>query len=270
MDDERFHHRFAGSIAERYERDFVPAVASRVAPRLVDAAALHPGDRVLDLACGTGVVARIAAARVGPTGHVEGVDASPEMIDVARTVPVPDGASVDWHVADAVSLPFSDGSIDAVLCQMALMLMEEPAAALLEARRVLAPGGRLAASTPGAIQPPLAILDECIARHVDEGLAGFVRTVFSMHDPDAMATLLAKAGYREIDVTVLESELRLPPPREFLWQYLGATPLSAPVSAAPAEARAALEEEVVARWQDFVESGAIVMRQPMVVATALA
>ena len=103
--------------AEIYESAFVPAFFAQWAPIVCDAARIRPGRRVLDVACGTGIVARTAADRVDPGGAVTGIDTNEAMLTVARRV----GPEVDFRCADAAALPFDDASFDAVTCQMALM-----------------------------------------------------------------------------------------------------------------------------------------------------
>ena len=98
---------FLTSVAENYERNLVPIVFAPWADELVDTAALHQGDRVLDVACGTGIVARIAARKLGNTGSVIGLDASAPMITVARAAATAEGIAVEWREASAVELPFS-------------------------------------------------------------------------------------------------------------------------------------------------------------------
>ena len=105
---------------------------------------------MLDVACGTGLIARLAAEQVGPTGSVVGVDVAPDMIEVARSVPTPDGADVEWRVGDAASLPLEPGAFDAALCQMGIMFMEDQPKAMAEMRRVLVHGGRVVVSAPRA------------------------------------------------------------------------------------------------------------------------
>ena len=137
----------AGSAPEVYERELVPAVFGVWAPILVELAQPGPGERVVDVACGTGIVARIAATRVGPTGAVVGVDLNPGMLSVARSVVSTDsrsGGPLQWQEASADKLPFPDGSFDVVYCQLGLQFFADRAAALREMRRVLGPGGRLA------------------------------------------------------------------------------------------------------------------------------
>jgi ubiquinone/menaquinone biosynthesis C-methylase UbiE len=256
------------TAAEIYQRTFVPDVATPVSGLLLQAAALRPGERVLDIACGTGVIARLAANQVGPDGCVIGTDVSPDMITVARTMPDPSGMAIDWHVADAASLPFSDGVFDIALCQMGLMFVVDKASAIAEIRRVLSRGGRVALSTPGAIQQPFEILEHALARYIGPDLAGFIRTVFSMHDPRAVADLLHAASFSEVRVSTTTITLHLPPPADFLWQYVASTPLRARVDDAPDGAQDALEREVVDQWQRHTKHGRLVIHQPMVVATA--
>ncbi len=258
---------FTGTGAQNYERYFVPAIATPVSAGLIAAADLRPRERVLDVACGTGVIARLAAERVGPSGTVTAIDVAPDMIDVARSTPIPPGAAIDWHVGDATSLPFDDGAYDAVLCQMGLMFMADRVAAVAEMHRVLVRGGRVVVNTPGAIQPPFVVLEQAIVEHISADLGGFVRAVFSMHDPDALAALLRDAGLRDVSASVSPVRLRLPAPAEFLWQYINLTPMGPLVAKATEAARSAMERQAVDAWQPYVVDGTIRAEQPMVVAT---
>ena len=129
-----------------YERVMVPAVFGPWAKDLLDTVALAAGTRVLDVACGTGIVARLAASQVGPTGRVVGLDTNEAMLAVARAQPQPTGAHVEWRQGDATKLPFPDAEFGAVLCQQGLQYVPDRAAALREMKRVLASGGRLGLS----------------------------------------------------------------------------------------------------------------------------
>src|SRR5262245_54532081 len=109
-----------GSLPELYERDLVPAIFAPWAEALVDVGALHLGERILDVACGTGVVARYAAQRVGSTGQVVGLDLNAAMLGVARAVPAAAGAPIEWLEGNATVLPLPDRTFDVVLCQQGL------------------------------------------------------------------------------------------------------------------------------------------------------
>jgi SAM-dependent methyltransferase len=261
------YRNFSGTGAENYQRYFVPAIATPVSADLLATADLQPEERVLDVACGTGLIARLAAEQVGPTGSVTGIDIAPDMIDVAKATPSPAGPPIEWRVGDATSLSLPDDSYDVVLCQMGLMFMADRLAAVAEVRRVLAPGGRLVVNTPGAIQPAFELMEQAIVEHISPELGGFVRLVFSMHDPDAVATLLRDAGLDDVSSTVSTVTLQLPSPAEFLWQYINLTPMGPFVAQASDAAQSAMERQVVEGWQPYVVDGATVVEQPMVIAT---
>jgi len=262
------YRNFSGTGADNYRRYFVPAIATPVSVGLLRAADLQAGERVLDVACGTGLIARLAAEHVGRGGSVTGIDVAPDMIDLAKTTHAPQGANIDWQVSDAASLPFPDSAYDVVLCQMGLMFMEDQSAAVAEMRRVAVPGGRVLLNTPGAIQPIFESMAQAIVEHISPDLGGFVRAVFAMHDPDVVATLLRSAGLHDVSATVSTVTFHLPPPAEFLWQYISVTPMGPVVAAAPDDAKSAMEQQVIERWQPFVADGHTVVDQPMVIASA--
>ena len=150
------------SPAEIYDAQFVPALFQPWARRVVEIAGIRPGQRVLDVACGTGVLACAAAARVGATGSVTGLDANAEMVAVARRKR-PDLA---WRVGHAEALPFPDASFDAVVSQFGLMFFQDRRAALREMMRVLRPGGRLVVAVCDGLahSPGYAVLAELLQR----------------------------------------------------------------------------------------------------------
>jgi len=119
--------QLSDEAAERYERCPARYILGPWAPLLVNAARPTAGERVLDVACGTGVVARIAAERVGPSGRVIGVDLNPGMIRVARSLPAPIGAPIEWLERSALDLRLEDASFDVVLCQQGLQFFPDKA-----------------------------------------------------------------------------------------------------------------------------------------------
>lgn len=269
MAERHFSRAYGGDAPANYERFFVPAIGAPLATDLVRRAALRPGERVLDVACGTGVVARLAARQVGDTGSVAGLDPNPGMLAVARSVTPPD-LSIAWHEAGAEAMPLPDAAFDVVLCQMGLQFVEDRSAALRESRRVLARDGRLLLNLPGPTPRIFAVMADALARHVAAGAAGFVHHVFSLHDEAAIRDLVGGAGFRDVVVQADDVVLRLPPPGEFLWQYVHGTPLAGAVAPLDDARREALERDVVAGWREFVEDGALVLEARVVVATARA
>lgn len=267
MAEQYFGKAYGGNPPVNYERFFVPAIGAPLATDLVHLAALRPGERVLDVACGTGVVARLASQQVGATGTVAGLDINPGMLAVARSV-TPPGMSIEWHEASAEAIPLPDASFDAVLCQMGLQFMPDKHAALREMRRVLVRGGRLIINLPGPTPRLFTIMGEALARHIGPEAAGFVNHIFSLHDTTEIQNLVSGARFHDVSVQSDTKPLRLSSPEEFLWQYVHSTPLAGAVAQVDDERRGSLERDVVAKWQEFVEDRALMLQVRIVVATA--
>jgi ubiquinone/menaquinone biosynthesis C-methylase UbiE len=268
MDQKVYGKSFGASPAENYQRYFVTSIGRPVADDLIGVAGLQPGERVLDVACGTGVVTRLAAERVGPAGKVAGLDVNPGMLAVARSQTPPD-TSIEWHQANAESMPLPDEAFDVVLCQMGLQFVSSKLTALREMRRVLKPTGRALVTVPGPKPPIFAVMTDALARHLSPQAASFGDLVFSMHDVDELSELMRSAGFRKVDVQAKPKTLRLPAPQDFLWQYLNSTPLAEAVTQAGEAKRDALERDVWARWQEFVVDGSMSLQVGMTTATAL-
>ena len=190
---------------EMYEQILVPAVVEPLSKRVIALAAPQPGERVLDLACGTGVVARAMAPIVGAAGRVVGVDVLAGMLAVARSLPDPGGATIEWIEADAADTGLPDASFDLVICQQGLQFFPDRGAAAKEVRRALAPGGRFVAAVWQAIerQPFWRGFTAVEARNLAPlGLAPEDVTVpFSFGDADALRMLLERTGFEQVEVS---------------------------------------------------------------------
>jgi ubiquinone/menaquinone biosynthesis C-methylase UbiE len=183
--------------AEVYESKFVPRIFGKWAPHLVDAADVAPGQAVLDVACGTGVVAREAAARMGGRGRVVGLDLNENMLVVARRL----HPEIEWRQGDAGQLPFPDGSFDAVLCQAALMFMPAPGQAIREMARVADAEGTVAIQVWGRAesQPAYVLFSEVAARHLGPEATSLLGTYWSLGDLDKLAVFFKEAGLEITD-----------------------------------------------------------------------
>lgn len=259
--------QYGGNAAENYEQYFVPSIGRPFATAWLDAAGLQEGERVLDIACGTGVLTRLAAERVGQKGAVAGLDINPAMLAVARSVPS-SGAAIEWHEATAESLPLADGSFDVVISSLGLQFVPDKASALREMRRVLTSGGRLAIATVGPTPPLFEILEQALARHLNPEVAAFMRVVFSLHDSQELEKLASDAGFRDVEVRSKALTLNLPAPAKFLWNYIHSTPLGAAVAQIDEAGRAALESDVVRGWQSLVKDEILAVDVNAVVTTA--
>ena len=265
MTQQHFGRGYGSDAAANYEKYFVPLVARPFADLLMQAAGLQQGERVLDVACGTGLVTRLAAERTG--GTAAGLDMNQGMLAVAKAA-TPDGLSIEWHESSAEAMPLPDESFDVVLCQLSLQLFPDKPAALTEMRRVLTSDGRLALIVPGKMTRLYEIIAAALETHIGPQASGFFRAVFSLDDPEELRGILEDAGFRDVEVHIAEAELDLPAPAEFLWQYIYATPLAQAMSQMSEEQLGAFEAEVVQEAKGLVQDGGVNVQQPGVIATA--
>lgn len=194
--------QIALDAAEAYESKFVPALFAEWAPHLVDAAGVDGGRSVLDVACGTGVVARQAADRMGGHGSVVGLDLNDAMLTVARRLR-PD---IEWRQGDAADLPFGDAAFDAVLCQSALMFFPDRAQAVREMARVARPGGTVAVQVWGSLQsqPAYGPFVEVAARHAGPEAVNLLGAYWVLGDLDLVSALFEAAG---LEVTAMRTRM---------------------------------------------------------------
>jgi ubiquinone/menaquinone biosynthesis C-methylase UbiE len=196
------------NAAEVYEEFFVPALFQQWAPRVAEAAGIEAGQRVLDVACGTGVLARTAAEWVGPGGAVVGLDLNDGMLAVAqRKAP-----AIEWRQGWAEALPFDDGSFDAVVSQFGLMFFEDRRAALQEMTRVLQPGGRLAVAVWDTLDrsPGYAALTELLRRLFGDQAAHALRAPFVLGDLQLLQALFAESALPEAKISTRAGTARFP------------------------------------------------------------
>jgi SAM-dependent methyltransferase len=190
------------AAAEAYESKFVPALFADWAPHLVELAGVAPGQAVLDVACGTGIVARTAADVMKGRGRVVGLDLNDAMLTVARRV----RPEIEWRQGDAATLPFPDGSFDTVLCQMALMFFPDRVKVFEEMRRVVTAGGTVAVVVPGRLssQPAWGPFVAMVARHAGPEAVSLLSTYWACGDLDELTALIESAG-----LAVLSTRTRL-------------------------------------------------------------
>jgi SAM-dependent methyltransferase len=251
----------ADNAAEIYERALVPAVFGAWAPLVVALADPRPGERVLDVACGTGVVARLAAQHVGRIGNVVGLDLNPGMLAVAAAGAnqTPTDSAITWQQASATKMPLPDGSFDIVYCQLGLQFFPDRPAALREMCRVLVSGGRLGLMVWRGIEhcPGFGILAEALARHVGGEAAGIMRAPFGLDNVEELRELIETAGFREIAIRPIAGTVRFPSVARFVRDYVAGSPLAGHVAKVSDETRAALVSEVGDALSSYVEGGAL-------------
>jgi ubiquinone/menaquinone biosynthesis C-methylase UbiE len=204
-----------GNPAEGYESYMVPSLFAPCATKLIQAADPKPGERVLDVGCGTGIVARHVAARLGEKGTVTATDLSSNMLAVARTAAEREGLAIEWREGTAEQLPFSDSSFDLVLCQFALMLVSNKAAALAEMHRVLLKNGRVLVSVWQSLDrhPFYQTLHKVIQQRL--GMSA-LQDIFSLGSVDQLRPLTTDAGFRRVEIEPFSLTARFPNPEAFI------------------------------------------------------
>lgn len=211
--------------ARVYESELVPALFTQWVEPLLALAEVREGQRVLDVACGTGVVARAAATAVGSTGHVDGVDLNPAMIEIARRACPGD---VALRVADAVRLPYADAAFDVAVCQSALFFFPDPVAALSEMARVVRARGVVALQTYAGLgeQPGYGPFVDVVCRHAGGRARTLLGTYWSRGDPEELDTLLAAAGLRPAGRRTVLGSVGFPSLEAMVRSEVMATPLA--------------------------------------------
>ena len=198
------------SMAEMYEQFLVEPLFRPWVDDLLQRAELSAGDRVLDIACGTGIAARVARERLGADARVVGIDASAPMLAVARR----QGPEIDWREGNAAALPVGpDERFDVVVCQQGMQFFPDRLAAAREMRRVCAPGGRVVVATwrPLPDVPMCRDLNGIAERH----LGPVVDQRHTLGDAAVLSGLLEEAGFRSVRVDVVTRTIRFVDPTAF-------------------------------------------------------
>ena len=247
MTSQQGEWQVGGNAAEYYERYHAPAIVGPWAADLVALAPPKPSDRVLDVACGTGIVARTAAQHATRPARVVGLDLNSAMLAVARSLPPVPGAPIEWHVGSALAMPLPDQSFDLVLCQQGLQFFPDRPAALREMRRVLAPGGRLALSVWRAIQhnPYHVAVAAALVRHIGAEVAASLHAAFSLGDGDELRALVAEAGFQGVSIRPAQKMHSVGPAADFIRGWLAGSPRAEAVARLDDATRAALVDDVV-------------------------
>lgn len=248
-----------------YERYIVPAISAAFAQELVTLTALTTGERILDVACGTGVVTRQAAQAVGPPGEVIGLDVNDGMLRMARTLPSPEGVSIAYQEGSVMALPFLTATFDVVLCQNGLEFFPDRGHGLQEIGRVLTSAGRLGLRVWRALEHQtfhrtvFAALDRHLWGGQDVPSRRGACQPFSLWNAQELRALVGDAGFRDIDVRVSRMPMRLGADTAAILGYLSALPIGSEIAAMAETARTAMLHEVMTAFHPYVDASGFVL-----------
>lgn len=229
-------------VSDAYHRHLVPRIFDPLALVLLESARFSRGEHMLDVACGPGTVARMAAELVGPFGRVTATDISEEMLSVAQSLPGPKNAApVEYIAAGAEKLPFDDDEFDLVICQQGLQFFPDKAAALVEMRRVLKPNGRIAVACWAQIEqcPYFDAMYHALKESVPTELAELLTKPFALPFPGALSQLLKDAGFCDVHVETVSRPLVFEAGIDHAIEAMNGTPLSPQIKALPEDRHAA-------------------------------
>jgi ubiquinone/menaquinone biosynthesis C-methylase UbiE len=247
------HWQLDGSSPELYERYLVPAITSIWAADLVDRVEPRPGQSILDIACGTGVVARMVGERIG-VGRIVGLDLNAGMLAVARSAPTT-GAPIEWRQGSALSLPFDDASFDVVLCQLGFQFFPDKPLALREMRRVLVPSGRVALSVYSAIErtPAAYAFVRALEKSLGPDASKIKRGEHIFPVANDVRALLADQGFQQISVSTVAKQITFPSVLDYVRFQLVATPMASLLSDRSAAQRENVIKSIAADTASFLE-----------------
>ncbi|WP_052668954.1 class I SAM-dependent methyltransferase [Nitriliruptor alkaliphilus] len=254
--------------AVAYEEYLVPLVFDAAARDLLDRVGVTSGQRVLDIACGTGVVARYAERLVGSSGEVTAVDVNPGMLAVARRAA--GAAPITWEQASAAALPLPDASVDVVCCQQGLQFLADRRRALAEVHRVTVPGGRIGVSVCRGLehQPGYLELVAALRQHVGRPAADGMASPFDAGSRTDLRQLLLDAGFDEVEVRIVIWPLRLGSAAAFLRGEVASSPLADLFAELDADVIDALVADLTLRLEPHTDDAGLTFPLETLVATA--
>ncbi len=252
------------SAAEIYDELFPSALFNEWAPRVSESAGLRPGMRVLDVACGTGVLTLAAADLVKPDGSVVGLDLNPGMLEVAMRK----GSPIDWREASADAIPFEDATFDAVVSQFGLMFFPDKPRAIQEMLRVLRPGGSLAIAVWDSLEnnAGYAAINQLLIRLFGDSAAESLTAPYSLGDVPELSSLFADAGASNTKITTIEGKARFSSIRHWMEADIRGWTLADAIDDAEFERLVSEAEAELAHL--VTESGSVEFGNPAHIVTA--
>lgn len=234
-----------GNAPQIYEEQKVPALFRPLAKLTLQHVDIHEGDRIIDVACGTGILGRLAAERIGKLGSVVGIDLNAGMIEVAKQFSPATEADVGWREGDVVALPFSDSSFDIAFCQQGFQFFPDKVSALKEIRRVLVPGGSIVMTIWSSVYPYAAAAHKALLRYVSAESASSSLAPFEFTDSEVIMALMVEGGFQDIEIDELVIDRTFGPAEESIPREIIGTPFGPEVESLEPSLQEALFAEII-------------------------
>lgn len=260
--------QLAGNAAAIYEDQKVPAIFRPLARATLDVLTLREDEKVLDVACGTGIVGREIASRLGSNGHVTGVDLNEGMIDVARRLTDGDADRFEWHVADVCDLPFTENAFSLAICQQGLQFFPDEMAALKEVHRVLMPDGRIALTVWVGPNDLFKVLAEALSRHVSDEIGQRSLAPFTYAGFQSLPDRVSQAGFGDIAVQTLTVVREVSEPESNIPKEIMGNPVGPSVAERGPEIMSQIVRDVMEGMTDYQDGDKLAVPQQASLMTA--
>ncbi len=262
--------QISGNSPAAYERYLVPGFFKPWAETLTAYTSPTSGGEILDVACGTGIVARTVASTLKNGARVIGLDNNREMLNKASELSEKAGLEIDWQQGHADQLPYENDRFDYVFCQQGMQFFPEPQQVLKEMHRVLKPGGRLALNIMRSIRhnPAFKILSDELEKHVGENAGSMMRAPFPEWDQKKIRNMVEDAGFRDISLHLEIISMRFPSSEEFLRREAASSPLAGEMESLAGETRNKLIDHLHESLEPYQDDKGVVfpMETMMIIA----
>ena len=265
---DRYH--LSGSAPERYEANMVPAIFEPFATGLVEFAGLLEGENVVDVACGTGIISRLAWPMLAPSGRLVGVDINPGMLEIARKTLSREGPEIQFKQGDVAAIPLADAEFDVAICQHGLQYFPDRLAALKEMRRILRESGRLVLSVWRPIEhnPGHSVVAGVLERRVSDAAGATRRAPFRLSDREEIRSLVTEAGFGDVEIRLDARVTRFASAEAMIRIMIAGTPLADAMAGTESNVLDAVIADVTDRLSDLHDDRGLALPMQAWVVTA--